>query len=215
MEVGFYQRKEGDVGTLGFNFVTNETNGGLLWDGRHLRVHFPQSPIAPQISMNLVWHENLHSWTGHFERGSFSRDLVLLRPENSHKSSFVGTWFNRSQLMNNCVHIAQQEDGGFTAWGDDILVPGRMRYANGIHPPDESRERYAEIAKAKLIAKDRISLELRAYTAVCCSHPFSAKIAGDEKTLQGSFPAGPNQAPRGADWVRMPGDSCIAAASSR
>lgn len=90
-----------------------------------------------------------------------------------------------------------------------------MRYANGIHPPDESRERYAEIAKATLIAKDRISVELRAYTAVCCSHPFSAKIAGDGKTLQGSFPAGPNQAPRKADWGKMPGDSCIAAASSK
>jgi hypothetical protein len=70
-------------------------------------------------------------WDGHYERGEFSRQVTLKRPENANVSSFVGTWFDSKGLMNNCLHIAQQSDGGLTGWADDISIPGRWRYAQG------------------------------------------------------------------------------------
>jgi hypothetical protein len=88
--------------------------------------------------------------------------------------------------------------------------PGRVRYANGIQPPAQTREHYGEIAKAKLDAPDQITVELRAYTAMCCSHPFTAKISDNGMTLSGAWPSGPNQAPRVAEWGEMQGNSCLA-----
>jgi hypothetical protein len=111
--------------------------------------------------------------------------------------------------MNNCLHIAQQQDGTLTAWSDDIMVPGRVRYANGLRPPAQTRERYGEIAKVQLDAPDQITAELRAYTAMCCSHPFTTKISADGRMLLGVWPAGPNQAPRAVEWDKMPGNSCL------
>lgn len=79
------------------------------------------------------------------------------------------------------------------------------------HPaPAQTREHYGEIAKAKLDAPDQITVELRAYTAMCCPHSFTAKIAEDGMTFSGAWPSGPNQAPRATEWEKMPGDSCIA-----
>lgn len=215
-EIGVYQRSGSDVEPLGFNFFTTSPNGSASWDGRHLRISSSRKSSPADIQVDLAWDDTARLWIGTFERGAFKKQAITLRrPVGRQNSSFVGTWFESSGLMNNCLHIAQAEDGTFTGWGDDIQVPGRMRYANGIRPPERTMEHYGEIAKVKVTEPDHIEVELRAYTPVCCSHPFSAAISRDGNTLVGDWPAGPNQAPRPTKWTRVQGDSCISAASHR
>ena len=212
--VALFQRHGAEVEPLGFTFFTYGPDESMPWDGRTLEVHSSPGADVPVTNIRLDWHENLQSWTGRFERGQFRNNVTLRRPRNTQASPFVGTWFSRRDLGNNCVHIAQARDGVFTAWSDDIVIPGRMRYANGIQPPKDTRENYGEIGKARLVSADAILVELRAFTALCCSHPFTAAIAADGQTLEGEWPAGPNQAYRSVVWTKMAGESCVEAASS-
>lgn len=115
--------------------------------------------------------------------------------------------------MNNCLHIAQSEDGTFAAWSDDLVVPGRLRYANGIQPPERVTEHYGEIAKVKVTGTDRIEVELKAYTPMCCSLPFSAAISSNANSLVGAWLPGPMQTPRPVKWTRVQGGSCRSAVS--
>ncbi len=213
LDIGLYQRTGPDVEAMGFSFFSINSNGGALWDGQQLRMFVPQRADRSKVEVSLFWDQTKKQWDGRYERGQFSRQVTLKRPESAKESSFVGTWFDSKGLMNNCVHIAQQSDGGFTAWADDILLPGRMRYANGIQPPPQSNEHYGEVAKARLISPGEILVELRAYIATCCSHPFKATVSPDGSKLVGDWPSGSNQAPRSVEWKRMPGDSCAAAVS--
>jgi hypothetical protein len=209
--VGLYQRMVPDVEPLGFNFFT-APNGGANWDGHRLGIHLTGKADLPTTDVDLVWHPESQTWSGLFERGRFRKQIVLKRPASeTSKSPFVGTWFEKGGgMMNNCVHIAQQQDGALAAWSDDIMIPRRVRYANGIQPPTQTQEHYGEIAKAKMDAPDQITVELRAYTAMCCSHPFTAKIAENGRMLSGVWPSGPNQAQRVAEWEKMQGNSCLA-----
>jgi hypothetical protein len=122
-------------------------------------------------------------WSGLFERDSFHEHVSLKWPTSTAlESRLVGTWSDKAGMMNNCLHISQEKDGALTAWSDDLQTPGRMRYANGTH----TMEDYGEIAKAKMDAPDQITVELRAYNAMCCSHPFTAKLSADGQSLSGS-----------------------------
>jgi hypothetical protein len=213
LDIGLYQRTGADVGEFDFSFFSTSADGGVVWDGQQLRMLAPQRGDQPKVEISLSWDETKKQWDGHYEHGEFSRTVTLKRPENEHVSSLVGTWFESKGMMNNCVHIAQQADGVFTAWFDDILIPGRMRYANGIQPPQQSREHYGEIAKVNIAPSGEMTVELRAYTAMCCSHPFVARISPDGSKLIGSWSSAPNQAPRPVEWKRMSTNSCLAAAS--
>jgi len=212
---GLYQRTGPDVKPLGFNFFSSGAGGGMTWDGHQLTIHLLGKGDLPKVNVDLIWHEDSQTWSGLFERGSFSEQVSLKRPTSEASwSPFVGTWSDKGGIMNNCVHISQDKNGALTAWSDDIQTPGQMRYANGIQPPTQTMERYGEIAKANMDAPDRITVELRAYTAICCSHSFTAKLSADGQSLAGNWLAGPNQAPRPVIWVRMPSNSCISSPSS-
>ena len=77
-----------------------------------------------------------------------------------------------------------------------------MRYANGIQPPTQTVEHYGgNIAKVSIDALDRITVELRAYTATCCSHPFTATLSADRQSLAGQF-GSPVQTKRQQRWSR-------------
>lgn len=213
--VGLYQRTGPDVKPLGFNFFSSAAGGGMTWDGHQLTIHLPGRGDLPNVNVDLIWHEDSQTWSGLFERNSFSEQVSLKRPTSEASGSpFVGTWSDKGGLMNNCVHISQDKNGALTAWSDDIQTPGQMRYANGIQPPTQTMERYGEIAKANMDAPDRIAVELRAYTAICCSHSFTAQLSADGQSLAGNWLAGPNQAPRPVIWVRMPSTSCLSPPSS-
>ena len=133
--VGLYQRAGSNAEPFGFNFF-NAPNGGASWDGHRIRIHLTGKADLPTTDVELVWHPESQTWSGLFERGQFHKQVVLKRPTSkSTKSPFVGTWFQkRSGMMNNCVHIAQQQDETLAAWSDDIMIPRRVRYANGIQP---------------------------------------------------------------------------------
>ena len=212
--IGLYQRSGSDVEPLGFNFFATSVNGAATWDGQHLRIDVQPRAELPEVHVELVWNKKAQVWTGSFERAAFrDQAITLKRPARPQTNRFVGTWFERDGPMNNCLHIAQAQDGTFTGWGDDVQIPGRMRYANGLRPPERTMEHYGEIAKVKIAEPSRIEVELRAYIPICCSHPFSATISGDGESLVGTWAAGPNQVPRPAKWTRVQGDSCISAAS--
>ncbi len=213
--VGLYQRTEPDVKPLGFNFFSRTEGGPMTWDGHQLTIHLLGKNDLPNVNVDLIWNEGSQTWSGLFERGSFSRRVSLTRPTSTTpESSLVGTWFDKDGSMNNCVHISQEKHGALTAWADDLQTPGRIRYTNGMQPPTQTTEHYGEIAKAKMDASDQITVELRAYTAMCCSHPFTAKLSADKQSLSGIWLAGPNQAPRPVKWLRMPSNSCISARAS-
>jgi hypothetical protein len=214
-QIGLYQRSGSEVKPLGFNFLTS-VGGGATWDGQHLRIDLQRKGGLPEVHVDLAWNNTTRVWTGSFERAAFrNQAITLTRPTRPQTNLFVGTWFDRNDVMNNCLHIAQAQDGTFTGWGDDIRVPGRMRYANGLRPPERAMLHYGEIAKVKVSEPNRIEVELRAYIPICCSHPFSAVISGDGKSLVSNLPGGPNQASRPAIWTRVEGESCISAASHR
>ncbi len=212
---GIYQRTGPDVEPLGFNFFSSAAGGGMTWDGHQLAIHLVGKGDPRKVNLDLIWHEESQMWSGLFERDSFHEHVSLKRPTSmASESPLVGTWSDKAGMMNNCLHISQEKDGALTAWSDDLQTPGRMRYANGIQPPTQTMEHYGEIAKAKMDAPDQITVELRAYTAMCCSHPFTAKLSADGQSLSGSWLPGPNQAPRPVTWLRMPSDSCISAHGS-
>jgi hypothetical protein len=210
LTVGLYERSGSEVEQLGFNFLSTSSGGPMAWDGHHLVIHLTPKAQLPAMNVDLIWHDELQTWTGSFERGAFHGRVTLKRPAFAGASSlFVGTWFDSRGLTNNCVHIARQEGGEYTAWSDDILFPAHMRFANGIQPPPYTLERYGTIAKAKLIAPGQITVELNAYTSMCCSQPFSAKVSADGTMLSGDWTSGMNRQARVADWKKMLGDSCI------
>lgn len=215
-QIGLYHRSDSDVEPLGFNFFTTSVGGGATWDGRHLRIELLRKAELPEVHVDLAWNNTNRVWTGSFERATFRNHAIMLkRPTGPPANLFVGTWFERNGMMNNCLHIAQAQDGTFTGWSDDIQIPGRIRYANGFRPPERAMLHYGEIAKVKVSEPDRIEVELRAYTPICCSHPFSAVISRDGKSLVGNWPGGPNQGSRPAIWTRMEGESCTSAARHR
>jgi hypothetical protein len=210
-EIAVYQRSGSDVQPFGFNFFATSPSGGATWDGRYLRIGLEKKGVDPRVHVDLEWDQTSQTWSGTFERGAFrSQAIALKRPAGHKNSRFIGTWFERNGLMNNCLHIAEAQDGTFTGWGDDIQIPDRMRYAYGLRPPDHVTEHYGEIAKVKVTEPDRIEVELRAYTPTCCSHSFTATISHDGNSLVGEWLAGGNQAPRAASWRRVQADSCLA-----
>jgi hypothetical protein len=179
LEIGLYQRTEPDVEALGFSFSSTSSNDGAIWDGQQLRIlAYPRGDL-PKIDVSLFWDETKKQWDGHYERGEFSRQVTLKRPENANVSSFVGTWFDSKGLMNNCLHIAQQSDGGLPAGQMTFRFPDDGDMHKEIPHPPQSNEHYGEIAKSRLISQNLIMVELRAYTAGCCSHPFKSTISSD------------------------------------
>lgn len=215
-EIGLYQRSHSDVEPFGLNFFAASPNGGATWDGRRLQIDLRSHAELPEVHVALTWNSAARSWTGSFQRGAFKSSAItlkhLLGPD---RSRFLGTWINRSGPASECLHIAEAQDGSFTGWSDEIQVPGRFQYANGLRTPVSAFEQYGDIAKVKVNASDRIEVELDAYTVMCCPHPFVATISRDGQSLSSEWPAGPNQAPHRAKWTRVQGNSCIPVASHR
>ena len=143
--------------------------------------------------------------------GWFRGQVLLNRPTPpAVKSPLVGTWFEKD-LGSRCLHISQAKDGALAAWSDDLEIPGRMRYANGIQPPTKTIERYGEIATVKMDEADQATIELGAYRAICCSQPFTAKVSADGQSMSGSWLSGMNRTVRPPNWVKVAGNSCIPA----
>ena len=216
LEIGLYQRSHSDVELLGFNFFTASPTGGATWDGRHLRIDLRSKADLPEIHVSLTWTSASMSWTGTFQRGSFKGNAVTLKhPVGPDKSPLPGTWISDDGSAIKCLHIAEAQDGTYTGWSDSIQVPGRLRYAKGIQPAERTFEQYGDIARVKVTEPDRVQVELGAYTAMCCPHPFVATLSRDGRYLASEWPAGQNQSSHQTRWTRVQGNSCIPAANRR
>lgn len=216
LEIGLYQRSRSDVELLGFNFFATSPNGGATWDGRHLQIDLRSKAELPEVHVALTWNNTTLSWTGTFQRGSFKDNAITLKhPVGPGKSRVPGTWMMDAGPAIECLHIAEAQDGTYTGWSDSIQIPERFRYANGIQPPERAFEEYGDIAKVKVTEPDRVQVELGAYTAMCCPHPFVATLSRDGRFLASEWPAGPNQTSHLARWTRVQGNSCIWAANRR
>ncbi len=201
---------------LGFSFFTTGANGGASWDGRRLRIDFTHTSNLPETHLDLLWDEANQTWRGRFDRGLFRAEAITLRrPAFREHSMLTGTWYEHGVGSHTCLHIAQAADGSFTGWSDALQVPGQLRFANGLKPPEHTLEQYGVLAKVRPVLPDRVDVELWAYYGLCCPHPFTASLAPGGASLIGEWTGRMNDVPRPAHWVRVPGDSCIAAASQR
>lgn len=206
--VGLYERKDGEAAS-GYNFYVVNSHESASWDGRHLAIHDRGMQGIPAANVALTWHEGAHRWTGTFGRGELNREVTLFRPANLHASRFVGTWFYGREPA--CLHIVQAADGALAGWSDALQLGGRVRFANGVHPPRQSIESYGDIAKVRLGAGEQIVVELHALPGMSRSDLFRAKISADGKKLVGGWRGDGDGS--GAIWTRVAENGCVRKAS--
>jgi hypothetical protein len=180
-----------------------DNSAGVEWSGWHLTIRPSNAMRQPVVEIDLTLNPKSETWTGRFRRGLIDRNLVLARPSRSRKdvlSPFVGTW-RRSTLMNNCLHIAQAEDGALVAWSDDLVTPGTMQYANGLHPPNETLDEFGSFAQLTTPSARSVVIELKALSAICCSVFAGGVLTDDAGSIQSRSDA--------LAWTRVRGNSCI------
>jgi len=213
LDVGVFQRRGPELEFGEENYFSDDLRGGSvkLEDGR-LQLHFISSiRDTPSVDLDLV-RQPSGCWRGRFHRGAFDSAVTLCRPTpgpDVPPSPLAGTWSQTSGVGSPCVHIAQTGPGMFTGWSDSLEIPGRIRFSPSIPGPHQLGEDYGVLAKVHLVGGRQISLELYAYSPICCSHIFIGELSADGSTIKGDFPPGPNQFPHAASLTKLPGDSCV------
>jgi len=159
---------------------------------------------AREFYIDLL-HTQKDEWKGRFHRKGFDSHVALTRPgkTGSKKGSWpTGTW-NRAGWGPNCLHIAETEKRQFVGWSDTLVAWGAIRSAPDIQKPPYSLEHYGDLAKISTFKNGVLSIELNAYTAICCSQLFSAASAKNGTLMI------VNEGARRIEWKKMPGDSCL------
>ena len=210
-EIDVYQRSGPARNILDGNWF-EDNSSSVQWDARRLTINAAANllthPATPAVQLDLVFDRVHDSWSGRFRRGSFDRRVILRRPHSKSGatgSSFVGTWSRNDQMMNNCAHIVQTESGSLAGWSDDLLLPERFHYANGIKPATETMEHYGSIALVEAHSPATVSIEFKAFSAACCSVTYTGTLSADRNEMHGAQQGFPSV------WTRMKGDSCIPA----
>ena len=205
-EIQVYQR-DGPKRIIGDGNWFEDDSPGVQWTGRHIIIEHAAIATTPTIQLNLNFDPEHSTWKGHLRRGTFDHHVTLVRPHPKTgvtKSPFVGTWY-RTELMNNCLHIVQTGEGSLSGWTDDLVTPGRIRYANGIKRPSETVEEYGSIALVQIASPTTLILELKAFSAVCCSITSGLQLpvgTGSAKQSQAGVQ-------RHDEWRRVEGTSCV------
>jgi hypothetical protein len=151
-------------------------------------------------------------WSGRFHRDNFDSQVTLARPSlqtESKNTWFLGTWRNTGGAGPQCLHIARQSAAGYTAWSDTLTAWGSVSFTPQIPKPPYSWEHYGDLVKVAPTANGNVSIELGAYSALCCPHRFMATPARGGKEMKAEWSPGPNQSPHKSKWTKMPGDTCI------
>lgn len=188
-----------------------DNSAGVEWHGNHLKIRYTGSPIGPDVELDLKFNPDSDEWVGHFRRRTVDQVVDLRRPKPGRgitPSPFIGTW-SRSSLMNNCLHIFQEEDGALVGWSDDLQTPGKIRYVNGLKAPDKTREQYGSVALVMSPSSRVISLELKAFTAACCSIPYAGLMTEDGLFIRSGSKAKNDVQALSGEWKRVRGASCI------
>ena len=203
-------RRAGPTRKIGEGSWFSDGSPEVQGNAKHLALEHAVTQTGPAVRLDLTFDPVHDIWSGRFGRGSFDRQVTLLRPHpmtDVIRSPFMGTW-SRSGLGNNCIHIVQTESGSLAGWSDDLSTPGALRYANGIRPSMETFERYGSIALIEVPSPRTVLIELKALTAGCCSITYAGKLTPDGKEIQ--------EAQSGSalrrNWTRMREESCVARA---
>jgi hypothetical protein len=206
LQVGLYRKTGAGFQPLEENDFSDSPRGGSVRyeDGR-LTLHSP----GYDLDLRRVAADK---WTGRFHRGDFDSVVTLERParQASNKTWFVGTWKSSFGLDTTCLHIAQPSATAFVAWADTLRAWGSTQFSLQVAKPPYSWEHYGDLVKAEPSGNGSVSVELGAYSAICCPHRFTGTSADGGKAMKADWPAGPNQSPHKSRWTKMPGGTCIA-----
>lgn len=180
--------------------------GGVRYDENRLTLH----DSGFDLDLRRI---RGNGWSGRFHRKEFDSVVTLIRPRNkarTKKAWPVGTWKEgRSGPGETCLHIAETAAGDLTGWSDTLLA-GALR---GLRLTYQSRHTpwnvTATSLRLTLLRNGAVSVELSAYTAICCSHRFAATPAKNGTVMSANWAEGPNQASHKSEWSKMPGDTCI------
>jgi hypothetical protein len=227
IEFGLFERTGSEFGDLPFNYFGPQGRGAdtCHWDGHHLTIDFvpPQSKVklTPEraamslvtpVHVDLIWNESVGTWTGLFQYESSEGHVVLRRPTPvvpNVADSLVGSWTSRDGLVNRCLHVVRESDGKLNGWVDSIPAPERIVCPSKM-PPTPIMGHYGDMTKVELARDGKINTEFGAYSGMCCSQAFEARISLDGTLLEGGYLTGPNQTAVPATWRRVAGQSCSA-----
>jgi hypothetical protein len=206
LSVGLYRRSGAQLQLGDENFFSDSPRGGSVrYEDGHLTLHFPG------IDLDLHRIEG-DKWTGRLHREDFDSVVTLARPTmqpTSKATWFLGTWKSTIGSQITCLHIAEASPAALLAWSDTLSTEGSTYSPPQIPKPPYAWERYGELAKVQSAEGGGLSVELSAYSPICCSHPFHATSADKGKAMKAEWPAGPNQSSHKSRWTKMPGNSCV------
>jgi hypothetical protein len=219
LQVGLYRRTGAELQPSDETFFSDSPRGGRVrYEQGHLTLHTPGYDLDLRRTPGDTW------W-GRFHREDFDAVVTLARPglqaesnqHDPHEPWFVGTWKTTSGPTATCLHIAQSSSATssvtFIAWADTLLAWGSTTFPPQAVKPPYSWEHYGDLVKVETAGNGSLSVELGAYSGICCPHRFRATSSARGKEMKADWPAGPNQSPHKSKWTKMPGDSCIASSS--
>ncbi len=123
LQIGVYQRHGSEQNVGDANWIMDNLSG-VHFDGTRLVAKMPDLSIDVDLSYDI---QN-RTWNGWFHRRTFARRVVLSRPRAKPgitKSRLVGTW-RLGEPARECLHVAQQSDGGLAGWYDTYPSPGQI-----------------------------------------------------------------------------------------
>ena len=206
LQAGLYRRAGAELRPREESFFSDSPRGGSVrYQHDRLTLHSP----GYDLDLHRIPGDK---WSGRFHREDFDAIVTLARPTleiASHEPWFIGTWKSTAGPETTCLHIAQPSPTAFIAWADTLRAWGSTTFAPQAVKPPYSWEHYGELVKVDPAANGSLSIELGAYSAICCPHRFHATSSDRGKEMKAAWPAGPNQSPHKSKWTKMPGDSCV------
>jgi hypothetical protein len=206
LQVGLYRRSGPQLQMGDENFFSDSLRGGSVrYENDRLILH------ARGYDLDLHRVDG-DKWAGRFHLDDIDSAVTLARlamQPTSKATWFLGTWKSMSGSQTTCLHIAEASPSAFLAWSDNLLAWGAARSAPQVGKPPYSWEHYGDLVKVHSTESGSLSVELAAYSPICCSHPFLAVSAAHGKAMKADWPSGPNQSPHKSRWTKMPGNTCI------
>jgi hypothetical protein len=204
LQIGIYQRHDREQHLGDANWIMDNSDG-VFFDGARLIAKMPDISTDLDLTYDIAHQE----WSGWFHRRAFSRRVTLSRPRakpGTPVSRLVGTWSSGYRSHRRCLHVAQQEDGGFAAWYDILSLPGLYRLAPGIVLLPWTSERYGELASVSEVRHEILRIGSSPYVAAGSRPEFLVILTKDGRRLVGQLEG--QSRPMETQYRRIGGDSC-------
>ncbi len=215
LQVALYERADASIPGAEMNGFSDSLRGGSVhYNGSRLTLHYDDFDLDLSRVRSKRGDRSApeNRWFGRYHRNGFDRTVTLTRPAplpGARAPWFLGTWAGGNSGFQTCLHITQSSSGDVLGWSDSLQLWGLVRFAPTVQKPPSSLEHYGDIARIQPRSDGRVSLELHANTAICCSHSFIASPQQHGTLMQADWPPGPNQSPHQSTWTKMPGNSCL------